>query len=125
MEKQIEYREDLSRYYETQKEKAKRQYEVCEKLEDITNIQLEELYRLIELSKIPPIKHSNFKSINNSDKIMVIDINYLPSEYKENDLEDSRRYFENIYNTKIIFIDSSRCNLNGAESKNLSPIYYL
>jgi len=54
--------------------------------------------------------------------IIVIDINFLPSEYKEKKLEDIRNELEGIYKTKILLIDCSRTNIQGVSNNSL-PAY--
>jgi hypothetical protein len=50
------------------------------------------------------------------EKLLVVDINYLLDEYMNSALEVVKEKLEKEYNCKVIFIDSSRINSN--------PIYF-
>jgi hypothetical protein len=58
------------------------------------------------------------------DKILVIDINYLPSEYKDESVDAIRESLEAIYGCKVLLIDGSRRNLEGIQINN-SPVYFI
>ena len=59
------------------------------------------------------------------NKVLVIDINYLPSEYKSKDnLYETRETLETIYNCKVILVDGSRMNTQGL-SNNYLPVYFI
>lgn len=64
---------------------------------------------------------------NISDKILVIDINYLPSDFKSiNGTDDVREYLESIYGCKVLLIDTSRQNTQGnSYSKTPQPAYFI
>lgn len=56
-----------------------------------------------------------------TDKILVIDINYLPSEFREGTISDTKKRLEEDYKMKVLLIDSSKQNIQGATG--LRPIY--
>jgi len=57
--------------------------------------------------------------------ILVIDINYLPSEYKsKGNVDETRETLETIYGCKVLLLDTSRHNIIGTENSNL-PAYFI
>ena len=58
------------------------------------------------------------------NKILVIDINYLVSEYKDKAVELVTKELESLYGCKILLIDGSRMNTQGL-SNNYSPVYFI
>lgn len=66
------------------------------------------------------------KELKNKERILVVDINYLPFELKDNNAErELREYLEELYNYKIILINTSKTNLQGFQSTNNQPIYFI
>ena len=57
-------------------------------------------------------------------KILVIDINYLVSEYKVKTVESVTKELESLYGCKVLLIDGSRMNTQGL-SNNYSPAYFI
>lgn len=55
-------------------------------------------------------------------EILVIDIDYLPSEFKGGDISELQEDLEKKYKRNILLIDTSRKNLQGNSSTN-NPIY--
>jgi hypothetical protein len=73
------------------------------------------------------IKKEGFLPIDinpTENKILVIDINYLPSEYKDNNVDETRETLETIYGCKVLIIDGSRQNTQGTQNTNL-PAYFI
>ncbi len=74
------------------------------------------------------IRKEGFLSIDikpTENKILVIDINYLPSEYKSKDnVDETRQTLETIYGCKVLLIDGSRQNTQGLQNSNL-PAYFI
>lgn len=58
-------------------------------------------------------------------KILVAEINYLLSEYKELSIELIKEKLEEEYGHKVFLIDGSRANLQGGNSFNSPPIYLI
>ena len=88
-----------------------------------TNIQ-ENVNKLYELAKdvgVLPIKTE--KTLNDDTKILVVDINYLPSVFKDKPLEDIREQLEQMYSCKVLLLDASRQNIHG--SSQILPAYFI
>lgn len=83
-----------------------------------------ELENTIKDLGVLPIEKSR---ANISDKILVIDINYLPSDFKLiNGTDDVREYLESIYGCKVLLVDTSRQNTQGnSYSKTPQPAYFI
>jgi hypothetical protein len=62
--------------------------------------------------------------VRNKDRILVIDIKYLPSEYKGDNVDTIRESLEAIYGCKVLLIDGSRKNLEGTQINN-PPVYFI
>ena len=60
----------------------------------------------------------------NSDKILVVDINVLPAEYKDKDTETVRQSLEVMFGVKVLVVDNSRQNIQGVIS-NKESIYFV
>jgi len=58
-------------------------------------------------------------------KILVIDINYLPGEYKDDAIDTTRETLETIYDCKVLSIDGSRQNTQGVQNNNIQPAYFI
>lgn len=58
------------------------------------------------------------------DKFLVIDLIYLPSQYKEMTLQEMRENLENHYGCKVVLIDSSTVNTH-VNSIHRQPVYLL
>lgn len=58
-----------------------------------------------------PVEYSNREE---RQDVILMDINLLPSEYKEGVLKDAIKQYEKDFNVKLIPYDSSRQNTNGA-----------
>ena len=58
------------------------------------------------------------------DKFIVIDLIYLPSQYKEMTLQEMRENLENHYGCKVVLIDSSTVNTH-VNSIHRQPVYLL
>jgi hypothetical protein len=61
----------------------------------------------------------------NEIRILVIDINFIPSEIKDRSIDDIQDYYEEMYNEKVFLIDNSRQNLQGFNTSNNYPIYFI
>ncbi len=59
--------------------------------------------------------------MKNKNKLLVVDINYLPSEFKDMDIDKMITKLQEIYNRKVFLIDSSHINLSGAQNNN--PVF--
>lgn len=58
-------------------------------------------------------------------RILVIDINYLTSEYKEMELSEMKKKLQKEYGYKVFITDGSKQNLSGAGLGQTPPIYFL
>lgn len=84
----------------------------------------QELYRIWDLIQdIGLIPIDSSKNIENKS-ILVIDINYLPSELKQGSYVEVSKILESMYGYKVLLIDGSRQNIQGAENKN-KPAYFI
>lgn len=68
------------------------------------------------------IKLDRFDNFNN--RLLVVDINYLPSEVKNKSLEEVKELLEQTYSCKVLLLDGSRQNMQGLNSNNL-PVYFV
>lgn len=57
----------------------------------------------------------------NSDKILVVDINYIPLKFRKRTVDDVKNRLQKEYGMRVFLIDSSRQNIQGAS--NVKPIY--
>ena len=64
----------------------------------------------------------NNKKVEN--KILVLDINYLVSEYKDKAVESVIKELESLYGCKVLLIDGSKINTQGL-SNNYPPAYVI
>ena len=87
-------------------EDVKREYEL-KKLEEL----------IIKYRLCPVAAESTEKSI------LVVDINYLPSEFKGKPLEYIREQLEQMYSCKVLLLDASRQNIQG--SSQILPAYFI
>jgi hypothetical protein len=81
-----------------------------------------EINNLIKNLGLLPIDTS--RANISEDRILVIDINYLPSEYKGDNVDTIRESLEAIYGCKVLLIDGSRKNLEGTQINN-PPVYFI
>lgn len=58
------------------------------------------------------------------NKVLVIDINILPSEYKDKTTDEISQLLETKYGYKVLLIDGSRQNLQGVQNSN-PPVYFI
>lgn len=79
------------------------------------------LHDLIKKQGLIPIDTSRVNTSEN--RILVIDINYLPSEYKDGSVDTTRESLEALYGCKALLIDGSRRNIEG-QNCNL-PVYFI
>lgn len=83
----------------------------------------EEMDELLKSVNIIPIDSS---MANIEDKsILVLDVNYLPSEFKGNTSAELSEYLQSIYGYKVLLIDGSRQNLQGSLSAQYKPAYFI
>ena len=59
--------------------------------------------------------------MKNKNKLLVVDINYLPSEFKDMGIDKIITKLQEMYNRKVFIIDSSKINLSGAQNSN--PVF--
>ena len=64
----------------------------------------------------------NNKKVEN--RVLVLDINYLVSEYKDKTVESVTKELESLYGCKVLLIDGSKINTHGL-SNNYSPAYFI
>jgi len=57
-------------------------------------------------------------------RTLVIDINYLPSEYKDSNIKRIKKLLEKEYGCRVILIDGSRQNTQGMQNLN-QPVYFI
>ena len=57
------------------------------------------------------------------NRILVVDLNYLLSEYKNSDIDTIKSLLKNEYKYEIFLIDTSRTNIQG--SSNLQPVFFI
>jgi hypothetical protein len=58
------------------------------------------------------------------NKILVIDINYLPIEYKDLSTKEIKKELQEDFKCKVLFIDASRQNIQGSGYMN-QPVYFI
>ena len=58
------------------------------------------------------------------NRILVIDVNYLPTECKSSSIEEERNRMEDIYKCKVLFIDTSRQNTQGMQVSH-PPVFFI
>lgn len=63
--------------------------------------------------------------MKNKDRILVVDINYLPSEFKDRTVKQVRKELEKYYKEKVFLIDTSRQNINGEANRNQPATYFV
>ena len=62
--------------------------------------------------------------MKNKKKLLVVDINSLPSEYKESgDMESTRKKLQKIYKCKVFLVDTSKQNTQGNQVFN--TVYFV
>lgn len=61
--------------------------------------------------------------MDGNNKLLVVYVNYLLSEFKENSLDEIKKQLEEEYNCQVIFIDSSTQNINNSINNN-KAIYF-
>ena len=59
-------------------------------------------------------------SVHKDDRLLVIDMNYLPAEYKDESSDEVRQKLEVIYNCKVLLIDSSKVNTQGGHNNKIA-----
>lgn len=97
------------------------QYKTAEQIKQFSA--QKELENTIKDLGILPIETSRENTLK--DRILVLDIKYLPSEYKSKDnVDETRETLETIYSCKVLLIDTSRHNIIGTENSNL-PAYFI
>lgn len=70
--------------------------------------------------------YNNQKNAAKSKNVLVIDRDYLLPEYKHDmSTDETISLLEGKYGIKVLLIDSSRANLEGAVKKDFPPIYLL
>jgi hypothetical protein len=89
-----------------------------EELKNYEEASKEELNKIIEEAGLIPLE-------NKEKSILVIDINYLPSELKGNSCIELAKFLEPIYGYKVLIIDSSRQNLEGSRFDGHKPAYFI
>ena len=113
-----------------------------EEMQYLINIELGKMRELFEIDgynlhktelELNPANHITGKILKtynnqikakNSDKIMVIDTSFLPSEYGDMNSEDIIAYFEGLYGVKILLTNSNRCNYIEL-NYNRKPAYFI
>ena len=145
---QIEHRLDLLSYFISKKAEAimnNLPINAWDTLINITTSQLEnlisketELFFTTPLNTNTPSQKLPLKKLNELIKdmgffpidtetakgnILVIEMNYLPSNYKSLSIEEARQKIENEYGYKVLFIDSSRVNTQ--TNSNSQPVYFI
>lgn len=76
--------------------------------------------QVLEMGLIP----IDFSKSSSDYKIIVADINYLLSEYKDKSISEIEEILEKKFNMKAFLIDGSRQNIQGAPSTH-KPIYFI
>jgi hypothetical protein len=126
MKEQIKYREELLEYFNNKLVKSQKEVNSYKNLVEVTGSQLEllkqqeegdtieALYSLIKSVNILPIDMSRTNIKNTTERILVMDINYLLPEHKDLSTGEIEELFESKYNCKVLFIDASRANIQGA-----------
>lgn len=62
--------------------------------------------------------------IKEEKRLLVIECNYLPSEYKDMSVEEAQEILEKKYDCKVMLIDGSRINIQGVSQIEFKPVYY-
>ena len=63
--------------------------------------------------------------VEKDNRLLVVDINYLLSEFKDKPLETVKSELEEIFQVKVFFIDGSRQNMQSSSSNNYKPVYFI
>lgn len=136
MEEQIKYRRELIGYFKNKLIKSEKETNAYKTLLEVAESQLEllkqqdedntlealhSLMESIKSAKLLPIDLSrmNVKSFEKyeskvkDERLLIMDINYILPEYKDLRTEEVEKIFEDKYNCKVLFIDSSRVNIQG------------
>ena len=87
-------------------------------VEDVRNVSAYEELKDLEIIPIDTNK------ITTENKILVMDINYLPAECKNSSTEEERNRMEEIYKCKVLFIDTSRQNTQGMQVSH-PPVFFI
>jgi hypothetical protein len=93
-------------------------YSTLEGFKNMLEKELEEFFTT-DIQNLP----DKYRASKNN-RILVIDINYLPSEYKGDNVDTIRESLEAIYGCKVLLIDGSRKNLEGTQINN-PPVYFI
>lgn len=91
-------------------------YEISKKAQKSVK---KELNQMIEETGLMPIESGQEKYI------LIVDINYLPSELKEESFKDTKSKLEGWYGYKVLLIDGSRQNLQGLMNTQYKPAYFI
>lgn len=63
--------------------------------------------------------------MKNKDRILVVDINYLPSEFKDRTVKQIREELEKQYKEKVFLIDTSKQNISGEVNRSQPATYFI
>lgn len=112
---------DLLSYFIKQRDCVKKIGEATEAWDRLISITTE----LTTLIGIKSEKHYNvFTKYKNKFNILVVNIGFLPSEYKELSLDSVKNKLEQLYEYPVFLVDSSRQNTQGLSTESL-PVYLI
>lgn len=75
--------------------------------------------------RVEELKHLPTEEMKYNKKILVVDINYLPCEYKDNSSKEVREFLENEYGYTVFLIDKSRANIMDGINQDKLPVYFI
>lgn len=131
LKNQIEERKNLLFYFFSQKIEAITNGLPTDAFDKLINITTDQLRFLVSKDVISIDLEKMVKSlgllpiskVSTESKILVIDINYLPSEIKDKPLECIREFLEQRYSCKALLLDGSRQNTQS--SSQVLPAYFI
>ena len=122
LEKRAQEVKNLLTYFIKQRDSVKKSGEPTEAWDRLISITNNELTTLININSE---KHCNaFTKYKSKSNILVINICFLPSEYKDLSLDSVKSKLEQLYEYPVFLIDSSRQNTQGLLTNSL-PVYFI
>lgn len=79
----------------------------------------EEFNKLVREAHMMPIDF-----VEDKKRLLVVECNYLPSDYRGMSLEEVEKLLEEKYNCKVLLIDGSRINIQGVPTTGFNPVYF-
>ena len=122
LENRVQEVKDLLSYFIKQRDFVKKIGEATEAWDRLISITTTELTTLTGIKSEKPYNiYTKYKSKSN---ILVVNIGFLPSEYKDLSLDSVKNKLEQLYEYPVFLIDSSRQNTQGLSTECL-PVYLI